>query len=309
MSCLSPVHIPVYKVENVKGKLQKVKHYIEVPCGKCPACLSRAQQQWQFRIEQEVLDPAVVSALFVTLTYAPKYLPIDKCVNKEDVQKYLKRLRKNLERYIPSPRLRYYACGEYGELNFRPHYHLILTFTRSIDWKIIEQSWGKGIVDIAPFTPARAGYVAKYSLKQYGINYKGLRPPFRLCSKGLGKYFLVGRNARSLGYSNRFGNISGRDTVLHRYYIDKLYPHYKRSYSFIDTPFGRLRVSSRENVSTFARSNYLLKAERFYNDYCRKQSFSHYDGYLGFINDSCIGRYNSLGYQSTQLLLKQSLKF
>lgn len=325
MACLSPVSVPIWKVEpqtakifrDVEGKinrfterrLMKVRHYVNVPCGKCPACLARLQQQWAFRIEQEVLRPSVVSALFVTLTYAPKYLPSDFSVHKEDVQKYLKRLRTNLLRnFSPKCNLRYYACGEYGDLNNRPHYHLILAFNMSVPWKMIQSSWNMGIVDISPFTLARAGYVAKYSLKQFGLSYEGLRPPFRLCSKGLGSYFLVGRSARSLGYSNRFRNLSGRSVVLHRYYLDKLYPHYKREYVKIDSPFGVVRMSHRYDVSTSDRSNYLWKSEKVYNDYVRSQSLSNQYGYLGFVRDNSIGIYNSFLYNSFRLTEKQLLK-
>lgn len=321
MACLSPVSVPSYRVEPsfrrfvrdgvnyVERVPERVKHYVNVPCGKCPACLARLQLQWSFRIEQEVLQPWVVSALFVTLTYAPAFLPSDKSVHKEDVQKYMKRLRINLERnFDENIRLSFYACGEYGDLYNRPHYHLILAFNKSVPFKIIQSSWSRGIVDIAPFTLARAGYVAKYSQKQFGISYEGLRPPFRLCSKGLGKYFLVGKDARSLGYSNRFRNLSGRSVILHRYYIDKLYGHFDYKYKVIDSPFGEVRLSFRYNVSSPARANYLLLSEKRYNEYVASKSFAHYGGYLGFVKDSSIGVYNSLLYQSFRLTEKQLLK-
>lgn len=318
MPCLAPVSIPVYKLEPqfrvVNGKksggLMKVKHYIQVPCGKCPACLARQQAEWQFRIEQEVLDPRVCSALFVTLTYSPAFLPADKCVHKDDVQKYLKRLRVNLERSFGSEvRTRYYACGEYGDLRHRPHYHLILTFDRSVPWQIVQRSWSRGIVDIAPFTPARAGYVAKYSLKQYGLNYFGLQPPFRLCSKGLGKYFLIGRRPSSFGYDGRFRNLSGRLAPLSRYYRDKLFPHYKRTYSYVDDPaFGRVRVSHREDVSTKDRSLYLWFSQRRYEQFVSLGSSQHQDGLTGFLRQQDFARQNKLSFYDFSLIEKQILR-
>lgn len=321
MPCLSPVSVPFYRVEPgfrrfsvgdanfVERVPVKSKHYINVPCGKCPACLARLQMQWSFRIEQEVLQPWVVSALFVTLTYSPAFLPSDLSVHKEDVQKYIKRLRINLERNFDKDlRLSFYACGEYGDVYNRPHYHLILAFSRSVPFKIIQSSWSRGIVDISPFTLARAGYVAKYSQKQFGLSYGGLLPPFRLCSKGLGKSFLVGKDARSLGYSNRFRNLSGRSVVLHRYYIDKLYRNYEYRYKVVDTPFGELRLSTRYKVCNRSRGLYLWNAEKRYNEYVATSSFSHPNGYLGFIQQSSIGVYNTLLYQSFRLTEKQFLR-
>lgn len=326
MSCLRPVSIPVYRLEsqtekfsrNVDGKLSrfalrklmKVKHFINVPCGHCPACLKKAQQEWAFRIEQEVLDPRVVSALFVTLTYAPKYLPSDRSVHKVDVQNYLKRLRINLERAgFTRHHTRYYACGEYGDLYNRPHYHLILTFRQSVDWSLIQSSWSRGIVDIAQFTPARAGYVAKYSMKQFGISYKGLIPPFRLCSKGLGKFFLRFHSGSSIGYASSFMNITGHVVPLHRYYIDKLYPHYKRSYYTIDSPLGnKLRFSHREYVPSSARQNYLLLAQRRYDDFVNIESSKNAFGHLGFLRAQKDSQLGKLSFSSFSLIEKQLLK-
>lgn len=43
-------------------------------------------------------------------------------LRKQDLQLFLKRLRK----YLPDYEIRYFACGEYGPDKFRPHYHLLL---------------------------------------------------------------------------------------------------------------------------------------------------------------------------------------
>lgn len=321
MSCLRPISIPVYVLEfpditvrkdgvlKSTKTVRKVKHYIEVPCGHCPACLSKAQNAWAFRIENEVLDPCVASALFVTLTYDPVHLPADLSVNKKDVQKYLKRLRVNLERNgFKRHGLRYYLCGEYGDKRHRPHYHAILTFRQSVDWRIVQTSWNMGIVDIAPFTPARGGYVAKYSLKQYGLNYFGLTPPFRLCSKGLGKWFLAQHKPGSFGWSSNFVNISGRVVPLHRYYIDKLYPHFKRSYRVVECAGVKVRVCDRENVSTPARQNYLLYNQNRFHDFVSLSATKDENGYSGFFRKQSISIDGKLSFHSFSLIQKQSIR-
>ena len=112
---------------------------LKVPCGKCLLCRIRRKSEWTDRLTHELGYHE--GALFVTLTYDPAYVPIgDKgymTLRKRDLQLYIKRLRKALE----PRRIRYYACGEYGDpskeirtrngyllrtIGERPHYHLIV---------------------------------------------------------------------------------------------------------------------------------------------------------------------------------------
>ena len=84
-----------------------------VPCGKCVACLANRRAEWcaRLKIEQSYSD----WSLFVTLTYAPEYLPY--CpggkpgFNKRHLQLFLKSLRKS----IGVKSLRYYIISEYGD--------------------------------------------------------------------------------------------------------------------------------------------------------------------------------------------------
>ena len=88
------------------------------PCGKCFECRSKRVREWSFRIAMEA--SLYEKNCFVTLTYDDKHLPSDKKIHYEDVQKFLKRLRKKIG-YV-----RFFACGEYGARFARPHYHIIL---------------------------------------------------------------------------------------------------------------------------------------------------------------------------------------
>lgn len=244
MPCFHPLDIVINKskliykwIEQPDGTLKRDKkpfavahkYTIQVPCGKCPACLALQQSQWSFRIEQEALYGGHASALFVTFTYDNEHLPNDLCVSKACVQRYLRNLRQNLKRrYYDGtsmesvPKVVYYFCAEYGSLRGRPHYHAILFFSKSIDWRIIQDSWNKGIVDIREFSSARAGYVAKYSVKQMELDYGGRTRPFHLQSQGLGKCFLNGKSIKDLSNSMYFSNLSGFKVKLPRYYLDKL---------------------------------------------------------------------------------------
>lgn len=59
---------------------------------------------------------------FITLTYNNENLPKDGSISKKALQNFFKRYRKR----FPKNTIRYFACGEYGDLNGRPHYHAIL---------------------------------------------------------------------------------------------------------------------------------------------------------------------------------------
>jgi hypothetical protein len=58
---------------------------------------------------------------FVTLTYGNDWLPLGGSLVKRDLCLFMKRLRK-----ARGAGVRFYACGEYGSLNQRPHYHVLL---------------------------------------------------------------------------------------------------------------------------------------------------------------------------------------
>ena len=105
----------------------------------------------------------------------PKHLRdfIDKCklggfcsyLCPSDLQKFLKRLRKNVSKYTDS-KIRYFACGEYGPLHYRCHWHILLYFDdREISKNIIQdvcKSWKYGRVDCSASRGKTSSYVAGY---------------------------------------------------------------------------------------------------------------------------------------------------
>lgn len=107
---------------------------------------------------------------FVTLTYEKDPVSLEPL----HLKAFLDRLRKLS---LPT-RFRFYAVGEYGEKNGRPHYHLVLFGLppcRSLRSRrngccapcdTLRRAWGRGFVDNLPFTIKRARYIAKYTLKK-----------------------------------------------------------------------------------------------------------------------------------------------
>lgn len=172
-----------------------------VPCGKCTACLSQKRQAWSFRLQQEMKHSS--SAYFITLTYDDDHVP--ERVNKEDVQKFLKRFRKSIHPF----RVRYFAVSEYGEKHGRPHYHLLLfNYPGSVDmlrqelkdtWKLCAPEQFDMDGSVGTVTPASISYVCKYCLANI-ISDNPDDKCFMLCSRrpGIGLQFLTSAMSRYL---------------------------------------------------------------------------------------------------------------
>lgn len=169
---------------------------IWVPCGQCYACRVNRTSAWVFRLMLELTDWQ--DACFITLTYDDEHLKSDS-LQPDDLKDFWKRLRKAIE----PKKIRYYACGEYGEENNRPHYHAIvfgLPYNRDTRvlltklWKYCDSLRflydSKGV---APVTIDDIAYVAGYCQKKLTgelgkkeYEQKGLYPPFSRSSRFLG---------------------------------------------------------------------------------------------------------------------------
>lgn len=114
----------------------------------------------------------------------PEYLDgLIPVLDKVDVQHFLKRLRYRIYK-TTNEKIRYFACGEYGPVHFRPHYHLQLWFdnpeTLAYMGKAISSSWKFGRVDYSLSKGSTSSYVAAYSnsvssrSRLHGVKY--LRP-------------------------------------------------------------------------------------------------------------------------------------
>lgn len=75
-------------------------------------------REWAIRMTHEQMFHD--RSCFLTLTYDDENLPRFGQLLKKDLQDFFKRLR-----HVTGP-FRYVACGEYGELRRRPHFHVAL---------------------------------------------------------------------------------------------------------------------------------------------------------------------------------------
>lgn len=189
MACLHPLKGYRSKTVNPSGKrgitFKPQQAYtdmpIDVPCGQCIECRIERSRQWAMRcVHESTLWP---ENCFITLTYDDEHLPFDIGLHIDHVQRFLKRLRKLL-----SPKtVRFFSCGEYGELNGRPHYHMLLfnhDFKDKQEWKkspsgemiytslSLENIWQKGFCTIGNLTFESAAYVARYITKKLSVSDK-----------------------------------------------------------------------------------------------------------------------------------------
>ena len=211
MRCLSPIHLNATKSHPA----------MDVPCGKCVACLTNRRNEWQIRMIYHTRQ--FPCCFFVTLTYSDDALPVfsldqyriwydhigyrvdpkisdvikskigKPCFSVQDVQKFIKRLRKSLKKVS----LSYFCTAEYGEVLHRPHYHLIIWLDSHLDWStfkdFVAKSWspccesfGRVSVEAPRSLSAVSSYCCKYLLSLAADDYtnfpKQIRP-FNLCSR------------------------------------------------------------------------------------------------------------------------------
>lgn len=145
-------------------------------CGKCLPCLKNRRSIWAHRIMLEAQLHSVNA--FVTLSYEDASMPMVTnstlgTLMPRDLQLWLKRFRKRVN--LP---LRYYAVGEYGAVNWRPHYHVaVFGFPSCLDMlapnvvrygceclicSVVRDTWGLGFVSVGSLTEASAAYIAGY---------------------------------------------------------------------------------------------------------------------------------------------------
>jgi len=175
-------------------------------CRKCYGCKKERARQWSIRCVHEA--SLYERNCFVTLTFNNPALKErgHRSVDRADVQKFIKRLRK---RFV-GVKIRTYYAAEYGKIDRRPHYHILL-FNIDFDDKVylkktdagsvlytsetLSQLWRYGYHSIGALTPESAAYCAQYTLNKmcpHELKKYGLRPEFQGFSNrpGLGKQWL-----------------------------------------------------------------------------------------------------------------------
>lgn len=208
---------------------------------KCLPCQITYRRAWGLRIMHESVR--YPSSSFVTFTYDDDHLPADGSLHKDHMQKFFRDLRydlksTNIPLTLPDGKIKYFVAGEYGDKNFRPHYHAIIfglnpnnRDTRDIimsnwtncDWMSLDLNKAFGSV-----TRQSAEYVAGYIHTRYSGSYQkkmyqdnGLVPPYSAKSIGIGKEYAL-THARQIIERGYILSDSGKKLPVPQYYYDLL---------------------------------------------------------------------------------------
>lgn len=203
MSCFRPISAFQSIEPNAEGKRPVFWHKpdvdykcINLPCGKCEGCRLDLAREWTVRCvhESQLHDENCV----ITLTYNDDNLPKDGNLCKEHWQLFIKRLRSyispllyascgksgynrlKVDKVYKAGSVRYFECGEYGDLSGRPHFHACLfgydfpdkvvykneNGTRLYTSKILESLWSYGYSAIGDLDSKSVSYIARYVVKK-----------------------------------------------------------------------------------------------------------------------------------------------
>lgn len=218
---------------------------MEIPCNNCMGCKLERSRQWAVRMSHEAkLYPR---NSFITLTYDAQNVPQDYSLNLRHLQLFFKRLRKSLPQKI-----RFYACGEYGDQLGRPHYHSIVfnhqfsnlkphsthpvTQQKLYSSQELDDLWPYGFTTVGTFSFKSAAYVARYVTKKLngpmaekyyrqspidGQHYN-VKPEFSVMSRrpGIGHGYV--EQFKSDFYPSGFIVVNGVKQAPPRYYMLKL---------------------------------------------------------------------------------------
>lgn len=288
MQCLSPITI---KSKNVACE-RKFGQYMQVPCGKCEACISKKRKDWLIRLRKE--EKNSILSYFVTLTYDDDNIPINSkgypTFNKRDIQLFLKKLRfriDELQSNIPKDcrlRLRYFLIGEYGSKRGRPHYHaLFFNVLPDNEFykfnRLVHDTWNKGRTSCAVVNNNRIGYCANY---MYGksdiyddefIDVTNRIPLMCSLKPAIGSCYLT-KDVVEYHIKNRISYIDehGIKYGLPRYYKDKIFIGFDKitidvlTRKYLAEEKQKQRAEDIEYLSAGKNPQFLpstLKAEKF----------------------------------------------
>lgn len=251
-------------------------------CGQCLPCRIARRRKWMWRQFFEGLSHEENS--FVTLTLSDVHLREH---GPSVVPLVLSKWVRSLRKAIYPAKVRYFGVGEYGDENWRPHYHLSLfgygeatdqTVRRYVGGKervvggFVHDTWGRGFVEVVPFNEVTAQYVAGYTVKKMTAKddprLAGLHPEFPRMSNrpGLGLAYIqaVARELvandhgmallEDVGDVPRFVYVGSKQVLLDRYLLQKL----REAVGFTDEWIKKIRDSLSHEKSIEVQA--LLKA-------------------------------------------------
>lgn len=291
MQCLTPLTI------SNKTKARDIFHNVPAtftfPCGKCPICLENTIKDWAIRCAHECIYHK--DACHITLTMSDAYIQQrgHLRLDKTELTDFIQNLRNYLRPF--KTKIKYYACGEYGTKNARPHYHIIIfgwqplkTTNNKHGMRIspeISSLWPFGHHAVTPVNYSTCAYVAGYvSKKMFPPQENTLRgylnevsPEFKIQSQGIGKQWIL----------NHYKTVM-RQNAVHS--LNEMYTHIKqripRYYLKVIKDLHLIFVPLKY-VTTRMFTDKLRHSERYYKElYNRLKCYSSV--YIKFCKDRLL---------------------
>ncbi len=162
---------------------------MEVACGQCFGCRVDHRLMWSIRIVHEAsMHEYKHGNSWATLTYRDAgACTDDQYKNGYHIDKHgqlhpshVADFFRSLRRANKDHKIRYFYCGEYGDENQRPHYHLCIfnhSFNDQYLWKDdeglytytseeLQKHWPWGFTTVAELNLRTAAYTAGYAIKK-----------------------------------------------------------------------------------------------------------------------------------------------
>jgi hypothetical protein len=195
-------------------------------------------------------------SVFVTLTYDDEHLPKNGSLDYGDFQKFMRRLRKK------KGSCRFYMCGEYGDLNGRPHFHAALfgvdfedrepfrtlpSGSRIWTSKELELLWPFGYSSLGQVTFESAAYIARYVCKK--VTGEGSNEHYSRVNLETGEVIAMEPEFCSMSLKPGIGQ-----TWLEKYGFGDVFPH------------DRVVMAGREQPVPRFYKQWLRKRDAFMSD-------------------------------------------
>ena len=112
-----------YQNKVLPQKTEDGRDIVAIPCSRCKGCRTERARQWGVRLSHEA--SLYEKNSFLTLTFSPEGLR-EMCPTGSLSKKHMQDFNKRLRERFSDTKIRFFYCGEYGEKNFRPHYHSLV---------------------------------------------------------------------------------------------------------------------------------------------------------------------------------------
>ena len=280
-------HNPIWR-HNAKGQL------VPTPCRLCHGCRIQRITEFSQRFKLDFKQNGYLGS-FITLTYRddtlPLLLPIGSAVQgdffkglnkvgatlyKPDLKKFLDNLNHKVKKKF-GWKIKYIACGEYGDDGKRPHYHATIIGLPPSERKLVYDTWNKGRIDIKPINNGAVSYVCGYIMQEVKCpdnlyQYWGdLTPQFALFSKGLGTdHFISNPDCY-----DQFGKLNLTNNGDKQYQLNS---YYRKKFGFLsDTNFDsdlfqRAKKNDVHYFQQLQKENFLAEEKLIHEQRARNKS-------------------------------------